>query len=50
MDVFGQMREKRAELEKKKDYILEVLQEGAGKASSVAKLTMERVRRAVGLR
>ena len=50
MDTFGHMRERRAELEKKKDYILEVLQEGAGKASSVAKLTMERVRRAVGLR
>lgn len=50
MDTFRPMREKRAELEKKKDYIFEVLQEGAAKASSVAKGTMERVRRATGLR
>ena len=50
MDVFGPMREKRAELEKKKDYILEVLQEGAKKACCIAQSTMERVWRATGLR
>ncbi|MBI3336406.1 tryptophan--tRNA ligase [Candidatus Peregrinibacteria bacterium] len=50
MDVFEPMRKKRAELEKKKDYILKVLQEGAAKACSVAESTMERVRKAVGLR
>lgn len=49
MDTFRPMREKRAVLEKKKEYILDVLQEGALKASRIAKTTMQRVRCAVGL-
>lgn len=50
MDTFRPMREKRASLEKKKDYIQKILQEGAIKASHIAKVTMDRARRAAGLR
>lgn len=49
MDAFGPMRAKREELLKKPDYVRDVTQEGAKKAGKVAKATMERVRKAVGL-
>ena len=49
LDVFGTMRQKRKELEAKPEYVQEVRREGAKKASTVAKKTMERVRKAVGL-
>ncbi len=49
MDAFGPMRAKREELMKKSDYVQEVVQDGAKKAGKVAKATMERVRKAVGL-
>ena len=47
---FEPMRERRAELEKDPDYIWDVLREGGKKASAEAEKTMDRVRRAVGLR
>ena len=47
MDYFGDMRKKRSEL--KEDYVQGVLEDGAKKARKVAKATMERVRKAVGL-
>ena len=47
---FEPMRERRAELEKKPDYIWDVLREGGRKASQEAEKTMDRVRKAVGLR
>jgi len=49
MDTFGAMRAKREELLKKPDYVREVISAGALKAGKVAKATMERVRKAVGL-
>ena len=49
MDHFGSMRKKREELLKKTSYVDEVLIDGAKKASAVAKKTMERARKAVGL-
>lgn len=49
MDAFGPMRTKRAELEKKKSYVEEVMAEGAQQARATAAKTMERVRKAVGL-
>lgn len=49
MDAFASMRAKREALMKKPDYVHEVLQDGAKKAGKVAKTTMERVRRSVGL-
>ena len=42
--------ERRAELEKDPDYIWDVLREGGRKASEEAAKTMDRVRKAVGLR
>ena len=47
---FEPMRERRAELEKNPDYIWDVLREGGRKATQEAEKTMDRVRRAVGLR
>ena len=49
LEYFAPMREKRAELEKDHDYVEQVLQEGAGKAREVARETLHRVRKAVGL-
>lgn len=50
MDHFGPMRAKRAELEKKHDYVQDVVDDGAKKAGSVAAKTLKRVYTAVGLR
>lgn len=50
LDYFGPMRKKREELLKKPDYVKEVVQKGAKKASDVALQTMEKVKTAVGLR
>jgi tryptophanyl-tRNA synthetase len=50
MDVFAEARKKREEIEGKKGYIEEVMADGAAKAKAVATQTMERVRKAVGLR
>ncbi len=49
LDHFGPMREKRAKLEKDLSYVRDVAAEGAKKATAVATITMDRVRRAVGL-
>ncbi len=49
MDYFGEMRTKRAALEKKHDEVEEVIRKGAEKASTVAKATMQKVRKTVGL-
>lgn len=49
MDYFAPMRAKRSELEKKPDYVKEVILQGAKKASAVAETTMSKVRKAVGL-
>lgn len=49
LDVFGPMRKKREELAKKKGYLEEVASQGAAKASAIARVTMDRVRKAVGL-
>jgi tryptophanyl-tRNA synthetase len=46
----GPMREKRAAIAAKKGYLEEVAAEGAAAASAIARETMERVRKAVGLR
>lgn len=45
----GQAREKRIDLERKTDYVKEVLQEGAKRARALAKKTMEDVRSKTGL-
>ncbi len=50
MDTFGPMRQKREELQKKPQDIQSVIDEGTKKASVVAKATMAKVRKAVGLR
>lgn len=47
---FEPMRTRRAELEKDPGYIDEVLRKGAAKAAAVANGTMDKVRRAVGLK
>ncbi len=49
MDYFAPMRKKREELSKKPAAIEQIIREGAAKASVVAKATMEKVRKAVGL-
>ncbi|OGJ57144.1 tryptophan--tRNA ligase [Candidatus Peribacteria bacterium RIFCSPHIGHO2_01_FULL_51_9] len=49
MDVFGPMRAKREELQKKPADIEAILTEGAKKAQGEAQKTMEKVRKAVGL-
>jgi tryptophanyl-tRNA synthetase len=46
---FAEAREKRAEILSKPGYVEDVLQAGAAKARAVAKQTVERVRKAVGL-
>lgn len=48
-DFFAEAREKRAEILSKPGYVEDVLQDGAEKARAVAKKTVERVRKAVGL-
>lgn len=50
LDHVGPMREKREELAAKKDYLEDVARDGAAKASAMARETMEKVRKAVGLR
>ncbi len=49
MDYFGAMRKKREEFVAKPDVVREIMADGASKASAVAKKTMERVKKAVGL-
>lgn len=49
LEYFGEAREKRLELEKKPDYVEDVLREGAKKARRIAQKTMEEVRRKTGL-
>ena len=49
MDYFATMRAKRAALETNPDYVQEMIQKGTLKASTIAKSTMQRVRKAVGL-
>jgi tryptophanyl-tRNA synthetase len=46
---FGPMREKRAELAGDMDYVEDVLREGAERASSLARETLTKARKAVGL-
>jgi len=50
LDYFAPMRAKRAELVKNSDYVEQVLRDGAARANAVANVTMEKVRKAVGLR
>jgi len=49
-DYFAPFRKKREELVKNLDYVHETLRKGAERANVVANETMERVRKAVGLR
>lgn len=49
LEYFGEARERHLELEKKPDYIEDVLRDGAKKARRVAQETMETVRRKTGL-
>ena len=49
IEHFKPYRQKRTELENNVDYVREVLARGAGRAKAVAKDTLERARRAVGL-
>ena len=46
---FRPYRQKRAELEKDLDFVHNVLADGARRARAVARVTLERARRAVGL-
>lgn len=48
-DTFGKEREQRKKLEKKPDYIMDVLKEGGRKARERAETVMERVREATGI-
>ncbi len=50
MNHFGAMRQKREELAAKPDYIQQVIEEGAAKASEIAARTLDSVYTAVGLR
>jgi tryptophanyl-tRNA synthetase len=50
MDHFGAMRQKREELAAQPDYIRQVIEEGAQKASTIAARTLDSVYTAVGLR
>jgi len=50
LDYFSDFRKKRNEIKNKKDYIYEILAEGARKAREVARVTMEEVREAVGMK
>ncbi len=49
-DYFAPYRKKREELAKNRDYIEQVLRDGAARANALADATMNRVREAVGLR
>jgi tryptophanyl-tRNA synthetase len=48
-DYFAERREKRAEISQRKDFVRDVLREGARKAKKVARVTMDAVREEVGL-
>lgn len=50
MDFTAPMRAKRAELETDTNHVAEVIKQGAAKAGGIASKTMEKVRKAVGLR
>jgi tryptophanyl-tRNA synthetase len=50
IDYFKPFRQKRAELENNIDYVKKILADGAGRARAVAAGTLEKARRAVGLR
>ena len=50
LDYFAPYRQKREELAKNRDYIEQVLRDGAARANAVADATMKKVREAVGLR
>src|SRR5260221_300675 len=50
LDHFAPYRQKREELAKNRDYVEQVLRDGAARANAVADATMKRVREAVGLR
>jgi tryptophanyl-tRNA synthetase len=50
MECFAPYRQKRAELAKNRDYVEQVLRDGAARANAVADATMKLVREAVGLR
>ena len=48
-EYFAEAREKRAELAKSPDTVMDVLREGGKKAREIAKVTVERCREAVGM-
>lgn len=50
LDYFAPYRQKRAELVKNRDYVEQVLRDGAARAHAMADITMHKVRQAVGLR
>ena len=50
LDHFAPYRQKRTELAQNRDYVEQVLRDGAARANAVADVTMKRVREAVGLR
>jgi len=50
LEYFAPYRQKRAELERNRDYVEQVLRDGAARANAVADATMQKVREAVGLR
>ena len=50
LDYFAPYRQKRTELERNRDYVEQVLRDGAVRANAVADVTMKKVREAVGLR
>src|SRR5881296_2544197 len=49
-DHFAPYRQKREELAKNRDYVEQVLRDGAARANAVADMTMKKVREAVGLK
>lgn len=49
-EFFAPMAAKRAELEANPDYVYEVLRDGAARANELAEDTMDKVRKAVGIR
>lgn len=50
LEYFGPFREKRAELERDPDRVFDILEDGSRRARKVARETLERVYRKVGLR
>jgi tryptophanyl-tRNA synthetase len=50
LDYFAPYRQKREELAKNRDYIEQVLRDGAARANAVVDVTIKKVRQAVGLR